>query len=223
MTNEGTVLGEETLEKLLLYARPRTIIWTSDLFMLLTRREMVLSQEKATSIYGLAWVAGACSVKKMMVVTDVKGLHTTYLVAAHEIGHFTPQAKCLFQDDYVPAITTDPKREEERAAKCTRLLPGGEKLLGTETYGLCSFSCYSDQLYSFVLGETDGTPCNEGDPSMKCRNGACVKEELPPTETNHKEKDQKGNDQKEENQTNSPLTNLSSCMKFLDTCGFVQR
>ncbi|KAL1468373.1 hypothetical protein MTO96_041520 [Rhipicephalus appendiculatus] len=86
----------------------------------------------------------------------------------------TPQAECLFKDTYVPAAPADPDLAKRRAGKCASYLPREERLVATETYLLCTFSCYTDG-YSFTLPDDDGTPCNPFDSSMKCLRGQCWK------------------------------------------------
>ncbi|KAL3227314.1 hypothetical protein MRX96_024272 [Rhipicephalus microplus] len=76
----------------------------------------------------------------------------------------TPNAKCLFTDTHVPATPVDQHLAERRADKCGGYLPRGDRLVATETYEICKFTCYT-QAYSFVLQDDDNTPCDPLDPA----------------------------------------------------------
>ncbi|XP_075727948.1 uncharacterized protein LOC142769035 isoform X3 [Rhipicephalus microplus] len=76
----------------------------------------------------------------------------------------TPNAKCLFTDTHVPATPVDQHLAKRRADKCGGYLPRGDRLVATETYEICKFTCYTEA-YSFVLQDDDDTPCDPLDPA----------------------------------------------------------
>ncbi|XP_037525764.1 zinc metalloproteinase/disintegrin-like [Rhipicephalus sanguineus] len=84
----------------------------------------------------------------------------------------TPKATCLFTDTHVPAMPVDPRLAERRAQKCKAFLPRGERLVVTETYQMCKFTCYTET-HSFVHVDDDKTPCDPRDRSKKCVRGQC--------------------------------------------------
>ncbi|XP_075727947.1 snake venom metalloproteinase acutolysin-C-like isoform X2 [Rhipicephalus microplus] len=84
----------------------------------------------------------------------------------------TPNAKCLFTDTHVPATPVDQHLAKRRADKCGGYLPRGDRLVATETYEICKFTCYTEA-YSFVLQDDDDTPCDPLDPAKKCVRGQC--------------------------------------------------
>ncbi|KAL1442237.1 hypothetical protein MTO96_007857 [Rhipicephalus appendiculatus] len=131
----------------------------------------------------------ACNSDKVIIVSDHNQRQNVYVTVAHEIGHTLGSdhdgegtsvncraplklAACSQTNTYHPRLRIR-KLVVKRVQKCEPYLPQGHALVATETYDECTFSCYTDAMYSFVLPDEDGTPCDPNNLFKKCVKGIC--------------------------------------------------
>ncbi|KAL1442235.1 hypothetical protein MTO96_007856 [Rhipicephalus appendiculatus] len=100
-----------------------------------------------------------------------------------DIAYFlkSEKASCLFNNTNtplpglpLPTTTNDPAFDQRRVQMCERHLPVSDKLVGTESYGQCSFRCIILGRAYLLQYEEDGRPCNKTNPSQQCYRGKCL-------------------------------------------------